>query len=96
MGLSGLQAEQLLARAHVTVNRNSIPGETRAATVTSGVRIGTPAITTRGLHERDCEELARRMAESLKRPDSEEALVALRSAVSALTLAYPVYASSRG
>ncbi len=96
VGLSGLQAEQLLSRANVTVNRNSIPGETRAATVTSGIRIGTPAITTRGLHERDCETLAHHMAASLLRPDSEEMLVALKTAVKALTLAYPVYAPSRG
>ena len=69
--LSGKDAEQLLEEVHITTNKNTVPGETRSPFVTSGLRIGTPAITTRGMDEDDCCLLAACMADVLDEPSSQ-------------------------
>ena len=63
--ITGKDAEAALARAHITVNKNAIPNDPEKPFVTSGIRIGTPAITTRGFGEIECEELAHLIADVL-------------------------------
>lgn len=87
--LSGKDAEERLARADITVNKNTVPGETRKPAVTSGIRIGTPAITTRGLGVSDMSELGRAIAVILN--GSEDDIMAARKTVHALCEKYPLY-----
>lgn len=87
--LSGKDAEERLARVNLTVNKNTVPGETRKPMVTSGIRIGTPAVTTRGLGSDDMRALGKAIALVLQNDDTriEEA----RSIVSALCARHPLY-----
>jgi len=87
--LSGKDGEARLARVGITVNKNTVPGETRKPMVTSGVRIGTPAITTRGLRESDMKTLGLAIAMSLSGNDAD--LPAAKKLVDGLCQAYPLY-----
>ena len=69
--ITGKDAEAVLARAHITVNKNAIPNDPEKPFVTSGIRIGSPAITTRGFSEIECEELAHLIADVLDAPDDD-------------------------
>ncbi|HWC45735.1 MAG TPA: serine hydroxymethyltransferase [Casimicrobiaceae bacterium] len=89
--LTGRDAEAALARAHITVNKNAIPNDPEKPFVTSGIRIGSPAVTTRGFGEIECEELGHLIADVLDAPDDEAALARTRNAVAALTRRFPVY-----
>ncbi|MFO1325008.1 MAG: serine hydroxymethyltransferase [Burkholderiales bacterium] len=89
--ITGKDAEAALSRAHITVNKNAIPNDPERPFVTSGIRIGSPAITTRGFTEIECEELAHLIADVLDAPDNDAALAKVRASVSALTRMYPVY-----
>jgi len=89
--ITGKDAEAALVRAHITVNKNTIPNDPEKAFVTSGIRIGSPAITTRGFTEIECEELAHLIADVIDAPNDEATLGKARASVAALTRMYPVY-----
>ena len=90
--LSGKGAEEALERAGITVNKNTVPGETRSPFVTSGLRIGTPAITTRGMGPEAMRTIGGWIAAVLARPADEDATNRIRRRVGELCAAYPLYA----
>lgn len=90
-GITGKDAEAALGRAHVTANKNTVPGEPRSPFVTSGLRIGTPAVTTRGFDETDCRALANLICDVLDNLGNEEVEKRTREAAQALCRKYPVY-----
>ena len=89
--VSGKDAEAALGKAHITVNKNSVPNDPRSPFVTSGLRLGTPAVTTRGYTEADCVDLANWIADVLDAPADETVLAAVREKVTAQCRKYPVY-----
>ncbi len=89
--ISGKDAEAALGKAHITVNKNSVPNDPRSPFVTSGLRIGTPAVTTRGYAEADCVALAAWIADVLDAPGDEAVLTRVREAVTAQCKQFPVY-----
>jgi glycine hydroxymethyltransferase len=89
--VSGKDAEAALGRAHITVNKNSVPNDPRSPFVTSGLRIGTPAVTTRGYTEADCVELANLIADVLDAPTDAAVLARVTDAVTAQCRRYRVY-----
>lgn len=90
-GLNGKEAEALLDSVNITVNKNSIPFEQLSPFKTSGIRIGTPAITTRGFKEDDCVEVAKLIVKVLNDHENEAVLSEVRASVSELTKKYPLY-----
>ena len=88
---SGKEAEAALEHAGITVNKNTVPGERRSPFVTSGIRIGTPAITTRGMDADDCRLIAGWIADAIDARDDGDRLAAIRADVRALCSAKPVY-----
>ena len=91
--ITGKDAEAALGRAHITVNKNAIPNDPERPFVTSGIRVGSPAITTRGFTEIECEVLAHLIADVLDAPDDDATLAKASKSVAALTRAFPVYSS---
>ena len=89
--ITGKDAEAALGRAHITVNKNAIPNDPQKPFVTSGIRIGTPAMTTRGFAGKEAEQLAHLIADVLDAPADETVTARVVSAVSALCKQYPVY-----
>ena len=89
--VTGKDAEAALARAHITVNKNAIPNDPEKPFVTSGIRIGSPACTTRGFGEIECEELGHLIADVLEAPGDDAVAARARAAVGALTRRFPVY-----
>jgi glycine hydroxymethyltransferase len=89
--LTGKDAEAVLGRAHMTVNKNAIPNDPQKPTVTSGVRIGSPAMTTRGFRKAEAERLAHLMADVLDRPADEATVARVANEVKALCARFPVY-----
>jgi glycine hydroxymethyltransferase len=89
--LTGKEADRLLGEAHITVNKNSIPNDPESPFVTSGIRIGTPAITTRGLKEKDAIEVVNFIADVLDNPGNEEASLKVKTQVSEMMKKFPVY-----
>ncbi len=89
--ITGKDAETALARAHITVNKNAIPNDPEKPFVTSGIRIGSPASTTRGFGELECEELGHLIADVLDDPGDDGVVSRARTAVAALTRKHPVY-----
>jgi len=92
-GLTGKGAEDLLGRAHVTVNKNAVPNDPEKPSVTSGIRIGTPAMTTRGFDEIEAEALANAIAMVLDAPGDEDVVARVAEQVGALCKKFPVYAA---
>ncbi|MFM9881296.1 MAG: serine hydroxymethyltransferase [Burkholderiaceae bacterium] len=90
-GITGKLAESVLGQAHMTINKNAIPNDPEKPMVTSGVRIGTPALTTRGFREEEARATAHLVADVLDAPHSPENIAAVREKVSALTRRFPVY-----
>jgi len=90
-GLTGKAAEDLLGRAHMTCNKNGIPNDPQKPMVTSGIRLGTPAMTTRGFGEAEARATAHLIADVLDKPDDEARIAEVREQVSALTRRFPVY-----
>ena len=90
-GLTGKEAEALLGRAHITCNKNGIPNDPQKPMVTSGIRLGSPAMTTRGFREEQARRTGHLIADVLDRPHDEAAITAVRAQVSELTRAFPVY-----
>jgi len=89
--ITGKDADAALGKAHITVNKNAVPNDPRPPMVTSGIRIGTPAGTTRGFKEREFEQVADWIADVLDANGSEAAIEKTRAAVSELCRRYPVY-----
>jgi glycine hydroxymethyltransferase len=89
--ITGKDAEASLGKAHITVNKNAIPNDPEKPFVTSGIRIGSPAITTRGFTELESEELAHLVADVLDSPGDATTLERTRASVRALTQKFPVY-----
>ena len=90
-GITGKEAEAVLGAAHMTINKNAIPNDPEKPMVTSGVRIGTPAMTTRGFKEEQARATAHLVADVLDNPRNEANLAAVRAKVAELTRAFPVY-----
>lgn len=88
--ITGREAEELLDTVHITVNKNSIPFETKSFKETSGIRVGTPAITSRGFKEADAKHVAELIVETLRSKGDEEKLAEIRQAVLALTESHPI------
>ena len=87
--MSGKKLETLLGQAHITLNKNTVPNETRKPTITSGVRIGTPAVTTRGMVEADMAEIADMIADVVEQ--GEAAVESVRTRAMALCARHPLY-----
>ena len=90
-GITGKDAEAALGKAHITVNKNAVPNDPQKPFVTSGLRIGTPAVTTRGYQEADCVELANWLCDVLDAPRDEAVIARVRDAVTAQCRKFPVY-----
>ena len=89
--ITGKEAEIALGKAHITVNKNGIPNDPEKPMVTSGIRIGSPAMTTRGFTELEAEEVAHLIADVLDAPNDEAVLERVRKDVSVLCKKFPVY-----
>ena len=90
-GITGKEAEAVLGAAHMTINKNGIPNDPEKPMVTSGVRIGTPAMTTRGFKDEEARLTANLIADVLDNPRDEANIAAVREKVNALTARFPVY-----
>jgi glycine hydroxymethyltransferase len=90
--LTGKIAEEALDKAGITVNKNTVPFETRSPFVTSGFRIGTPAATTHGLKESEMKEVAGFIAEALANVNIDTKLAEIKENVNAMMRRYPLYA----
>ena len=89
--ITGKDAEAALGKAHITVNKNAVPGDPRSPFVTSGLRIGTPAVTTRGYLEADCVALANWICDVLDAPADDRVLEGVRGNVTEQCRRFPVY-----
>ena len=90
-GLTGKAAEALLGRAHITVNKNAIPNDPEKPMVTSGVRLGSPAMTTRGFKEEQAGQVGHLIADLLDAPEDAARIEDVKARVAVLTAAFPVY-----
>ncbi|VUZ23433.1 Serine hydroxymethyltransferase 1 [uncultured Comamonas sp.] len=90
-GITGKAAEAALGAAHITINKNSIPNDPEKPMVTSGIRVGTPAMTTRGFKEEEARITANLVADVLEAPNDEANLARVRAEVAKLTARFPVY-----
>ncbi|AQV02930.1 serine hydroxymethyltransferase [Desulfococcus multivorans] len=93
-GITGKDAERVLEQAGITVNKNAIPFETRSPFITSGIRIGTPAITSRGMKTTEMTAIADLIIEVLKSPSDPAVITRVREAVLALCRKFPIYAEN--
>ena len=90
-GITGAQAEKVLERAGITVNKNAIPFDTQPPMKASGIRVGTPALTTRGMKEDEMRQIAGLISETLAEPDNESVQKSVRSRVEELCARFPIY-----
>ena len=90
-GFNGKQVQELLDKVKITVNKNMIPFDKESPFKGSGIRLGTPAVTTRGMKEKEMELIAELIDETLKAPENEENLAKVRARVEALTRNFPLY-----
>jgi glycine hydroxymethyltransferase len=90
-GITGKEAEAVLGQAHMTINKNAIPNDPEKPMVTSGIRIGTPAMTTRGFKDDEARLTANLIADVLDNPRDASNIEAVRAKVNALTARFPVY-----
>jgi glycine hydroxymethyltransferase len=95
-GLTGKLAEAALGKAGITVNKNAIPFDRHPPMVASGIRIGTPAVTTRGMAEGEMDLIGELIARALQAPDADATLAAIRTEVEALCRKFPLYPDSAG
>ncbi|MBL7965251.1 MAG: serine hydroxymethyltransferase [Flavobacteriales bacterium] len=91
-GITGKDAERTLGLAHITVNKNMVPFDTQSPFVTSGIRIGTAAVTTRGLKEAECKQIVELMDSALRHPSDEAELKRVRFQVNGMMRLKPLYA----
>jgi glycine hydroxymethyltransferase len=94
-GITGKEAEKALDEVHITVNKNTIPFDTNSPFKASGIRLGTPALTTRGMKEDDMRAIAKMIASIIHEPQSEEVKAKVKQAVAELTERFPLYAHRR-
>jgi glycine hydroxymethyltransferase len=90
-GITGKEAEKALDEVHITVNKNTIPFDTNKPFIASGIRIGTPALTTRGMKEQEMREIGDMIAGVIREPGSEEIRSRVRRQVAELTARFPMY-----
>ena len=90
-GLTGKEASALLGDVNITVNKNTIPNDPESPFVTSGIRLGSPAMTTRGFQEAEAEKVANLIADTLENPGNEVEIARIRKEVKTLVDAFPVY-----
>jgi glycine hydroxymethyltransferase len=90
-GITGKAAEALLGRAHITCNKNSIPNDPEKPLVTSGIRLGSPAMTTRGFGTAEAVKVGHLIADVLDAPGDDARLASVRARVAELTARFPVY-----
>ncbi len=90
-GLTGAEAEEVLERSGITVNKNTIPFDTRSPGVTSGIRIGTPGVTTRGLKEKEMEEVGDYISELLNHPEDDKLIGDIKMKIRSLCERFPLY-----
>jgi glycine hydroxymethyltransferase len=90
--VTGKEAEQALEKANITVNKNAIPFDKNPPMIASGIRVGTPAVTSRGMREKEMQEMGRLIARVLRAPGDAEIQRQVRQSVLALTEQYPLYA----
>ena len=90
-GITGKEAEAVLGSAHMTINKNAIPNDPEKPMVTSGIRVGTPAMTTRGFKDEEAVQTAHLIADVLDNPRDPANIVAVQARVAALTARFPVY-----
>jgi glycine hydroxymethyltransferase len=90
-GITGKDAEAVLGRAHITCNKNGIPNDPQKPMVTSGIRLGSPAMTTRGFKEAQAQQTAHLIADVLDAPGDEKVIEAVKAKVAVLTRDFPVY-----
>jgi glycine hydroxymethyltransferase len=89
-GIGGSIAEDALGRAGITVNKNLIPYDTRKSMDPSGIRVGSPAMTTRGLGQEEFRQIARWMVDVLRKPDDEALIASIAAQVKEMLTAFPV------
>jgi glycine hydroxymethyltransferase len=89
--LTGKQAEESLIIADITINKNMVPFDTQSPMVTSGMRIGTPAITTRGMKEKDVVKVVELIDEALQKPEDQKHLKAVKRKVNRFVEKFPLY-----
>ncbi|MGQ9474452.1 MAG: serine hydroxymethyltransferase, partial [Candidatus Caldatribacteriaceae bacterium] len=89
--MNGKEAEAILDSVGITVNKNAIPFDPEKPTITSGIRIGTPACTTRGMEEKEMEKIAALIDEALRGKDKPEVLAMVREKVRQLCIQFPLY-----
>ncbi len=90
-GLTGKDADAALSKAHITVNKNSVPNDPQSPFVTSGLRIGSPAITTRGFSEQESRDLANWISDILENMGNDEVLANVKEKVGEICKRLPVY-----
>lgn len=95
-GITGKEAEKALDEVHITVNKNTIPFDTQKPFVASGIRVGTPALTTRGMNEEDMRAIGNMIAAIIHDPESEDVKTKVRNDVAELTSRYPMYKTEHG
>tara|TARA_B100000035_G_scaffold127624_1_gene108505 strand:- start:958 stop:2244 length:1287 start_codon:yes stop_codon:yes gene_type:complete len=93
-GITGKDVDAALGKANITVNKNSVPNDPQSPFVTSGIRVGTPAPTTRGFKEAECVELTNWMCDVIENLDNDEVINSVKQKVIELCKKYPVYAKS--
>ena len=91
--LTGKDALAALEQVHITVNKNMVPFDDKSAFVTSGIRIGSPAITTRGLKEKDCLKIVDLINQTLLKKDDAKELAKIKKKVSTMMEKYPLFQS---
>lgn len=91
LNITGKAADELLGQVGITVNKNAVPFDTRSPFITSGIRIGTPAITSRGMKTEQAEIIASLIAGLLKDPDNEKQMLSARARIGELCTAFPLY-----
>jgi glycine hydroxymethyltransferase len=90
-GITGKEAEKALDAVHITVNKNTIPFDTNKPFVASGIRLGTPALTTRGMKEPEMKQIGAMIAALIREPESEEVKTQVRREVAEITVKFPMY-----
>ena len=95
-GLTGKAAEAALGKAGITVNKNAIPFDPNPPMVASGIRLGTPAVTTRGMTEREMDRVGELITRALQTPDDDAALGMVKVEVEKLCRMFPLYPELRG
>jgi glycine hydroxymethyltransferase len=91
LGITGKEAQETLDRAGITINRNAIPYDTKNPQVTSGIRIGTPALTTRGMKEAEMTQIGGIITDVLRNIHNEKRLTEVREEVRSLCERFPLY-----